>query len=317
MIQVKSYALVAAFLCLVACSSSPKPSYEAERASAHMGYNELGSATSANTNSTSTAHQQAYASDYSGTGALVSYNNISRPILMVLPANTSNETFNKAAMEGINEYLTEKGYEVRSLEGSEDLSSLIQMQGDISGNGNDIAYIASLAFGADIYIKFSSSIKDDMITAEISAYETSTARILGTKTGTVQDHGSSKDNMRYLILSAAQKAMPGLERTIHSYWSEDLKKGIQYKVVIRIGEKFNGSTLEDLQDQTISALRSRFKSVKVNAMTETTIDLIIYADPQEYPDALAVYSTIRQSTTNLAQTKKNNIINKLIILELN
>ena len=313
MILIKSLIPAAALLCLAACSSSPKPSYDAERERAHTAYNELDNATGA----AAPQQQTTYTSDYSGTGTVVTYTDIPRPVLMVLPAKNASENFAKAAMEGINEYLTEKGYEVRSLEGSEDLSNLIQMQGDISGNGDDLSYVAGLALGADVYIKFSGAIKNGMITSEISAYETSTARLLGTKTSSVQDHGSAKENQRYLIHSAAQKAMPALERTIHSYWSDDLKKGVQYKVVMRIGDRFNGTTLEDLQDQGISALRNHFKSVKVNAMTEKTIDLVVYTNPEEYPDAFAVYSAIRQSLASLAQAKKNNIVNKLIILELN
>ena len=317
MILALRYTLAAALLCLAACSASPKPTYDAERERARAGYSELNNATGTSASPTVASTQQAYTSDYSGTGAPVSYTDIPRPVLMVLPVNSSKREFDKASMEAINEYLTEKGYEVRSLEGSEDLSALIQMQGDISGNGDDMAYIAGLALGADIYIKFSGSIKNGMITSEISAYETSTARLLGTKTGSVQDHGTNRENQRYLVHSAAQKAMPGLERTIHSYWSEDLKKGVQYKVVMRIGERFSGTALEDLQDQGVSALRNRFKSVKVNSMTEKTIDLVVYADPTEYPDAFAVYSAIRQAMASLAQAKKNNIVNKLIILELN
>ena len=313
MILIKSLIPAAALLCLAACSSSPKPSYDAERERAHTAYNELDNATGA----AAPQQQTTYTSDYSGTGTAVTYTDIPRPVLMVLPAKNASENFAKAAMEGINEYLTEKGYEVRSLEGSEDLSNLIQMQGDISGNGDDLSYVAGLALGADVYIKFSGAIKNGMITSEISAYETSTARLLGTKTSSVQDHGSAKENQRYLVHSAAQKAMPALERTIHSYWSDDLKKGVQYKVVMRIGDRFNGTTLEDLQDQGISALRNHFKSVKVNAMTEKTIDLVVYTNPEEYPDAFAVYSAIRQSLASLAQAKKNNIVNKLIILELN
>jgi hypothetical protein len=311
MIIAKRYVLAASLLCLAACSSSPKPSYEAERARAHAGYNELDNATG------TPAPQQAYTSDYTGTGASVTYADIPRPVLMVQPNTSDKGEFAKATIEGINEYLTGKGYEVRSPEGSEDLANLIQMQGDISGNGDDMAYMAGLALGADVYIKFSGSYKNDMVAVEISAYETSTARLLGTKTGSVQDHGASRENKRYLVHSAAQKAMPALERTIHSYWAEDLKKGVQYKVVMRIGERFSEATLEDLQDQGISALRGQFMSVKVNAMTEKTIDLVVYADPKQHPDAFAVYSAIRQSMSAFAQTKKNNIVNKLIILELN
>ena len=46
--------------------------------------------------------------DYSGTGAPVSYTDIPRPVLMVLPVNSSKREFDKASMEAINEYLTDR-----------------------------------------------------------------------------------------------------------------------------------------------------------------------------------------------------------------
>ena len=303
--------LAGILLGLSACASTP-PSYDAERSRARAGYADLDAETSSTPAQAS--HSPAYTGNYSTAGA-ESYSDIPRPILMALPANSN--PFARAAMEGINEYLTERGYEVRSLDGNKDLGNLIQMQGDISDNGDDMSYVAGLALGADVYIKFSGSIKNHMVTVELSAYETSTARLLGSKTGTVQDHGSSADNQRYLVHSAAKKALPSLEKTIQSYWAEDWKKGVQYKVVMRIGDRFSGSSLEDLQDQCVSSLRKTFKSIRVNSMTEKTIDLIAYASPTEFPDAYAVYSAIRESISPIAQAKKNNITNKLIILELN
>ena len=315
--------LAGILLGLSACASTP-PSYDAERSRARAGYADLDAET--NSAPSPTKNSPAYSSDYSAAGA-VSYSDIPQPILMALPANSgkgsspesvvANNPFARAAMEGINEYLKERGYEVRSLDGNEDLTNLIQMQGDISDNGDDMSYVAGLALGADVYIKFSGSIKNHMVTVELSAYETSTARLLGSKTGTVQDHGSSANNQRYLVHSAAKKALPALEKTIQSYWAEDWKKGVQYKVVMRIGDRFSGSSLEDLQDRCVSSLRKTFKSIRVNSMTEKTIDLVAYANPAEFPDAYAVYSAIRENTSPFAQAKKNNITNKLIIMELN
>ena len=216
---------------MAGCASAP-PSHDEERARARAGYSALDSKTSP------------AASTPSVTSALTAaYPGVSRPILMALPAASGKGSSPmEAVMEGINEYLTEKGYEVRTLEGSEDLSNLIQMQGDISGNGDDMSYIAGLALGADVYIKFSGSIKNDMVNVELSAYETSTARQLGSKTGMVQNYGNSKDKQRYLVISAAKKALPALEKTILSYWNEDAKKGVQYKVSSGLA---NGSRVRD------------------------------------------------------------------------
>lgn len=319
------FGLAGLVLALTACASTP-PSHDAERARARATYNELN--TEAGSAPSATRTPSTYGNEYSEPSSGVSsYSNIPRPVLMALPASSgkdsspasevANSPFAKAALDGINEYLTEKGYDVRSLEGNEDLTSLIQMQGDISDNSSDMSYVAGLALGADIYIKFSGSVKNNMITVELSAYETSTARLLGTKSGSVQDHGTNAENQRYLVLSAAKKALPALEKTIQSYWFEDWKKGVQYKVVMRIGDRFTGSSLEDLQDQCVASLRKSFKSVRVNSITEKTIDIIAYANPTEYPDAYAVYSVIREDLAPVAQAKKNNITNKLIILELN
>ena len=63
------------------------------------------------------------------------------PVIMVIPAISNNASaievikqnpFAKTTMESINEYLTEKSYKVRSLEGNEDLTEVLQIQNDIS-----------------------------------------------------------------------------------------------------------------------------------------------------------------------------------------
>ena len=327
MFPILKLSLVGVLLGFSACASSKPASYDAERSRARAGYDKLNAETGSGPSSSDRYSNQSTA--YSGSGSYSGLAEIDfpKPILMALPANSgkgsspasvvANNPFARAAMEGVNEYLTEKGYEVRSLEGNEDLGNLIQMQGDISENGDDMSYVAGLALGADVYIKFSGYVKNHMVTVELSAYETSTARLLGSKTGTVQDHGSRSENQRYLVHSAAKKALPALEKTIQSYWREDWKKGIQYKVVMRIGEQFSGSNLEELQDQAVSSLRKVFKSVRVNSMTDKTIDLIVYASPSDFPDAHSVYFAIRENLAHVAQAKKNNITNKLVILELN
>jgi hypothetical protein len=248
------------------------------------------------------------------------------PVIMVIPAISNNASaievikqnpFAKTTMESINEYLTEKSYKVRSLEGNEDLTEVLQIQNDISDKEEDMSYIAGLTFGADIYITFSGSIRNDMVTVELSAYETTTARLLGSKTGMVKDHGTDKSNQRYLIQTAVKKALPALEKTIHAYWQEDSKKGIPYKVIINLGERFSGEILEDIQDQCLTSIRANFSNLKINQMTEKTIDLVLYAKATEFPDVYAVYSAIKASLSDKGVVQKNNITNKLIIMELN
>ena len=110
--------------------------------------------------------------------------------------------------------------------------------------------------------------------------------------------------------------MVGLEKTILGYWQADLQDGVQYKVILRINGEA-GTALEDLHESVISALRSRFSKVRINKATDKTIDLILYANAQEFSDAFSVYGAIRELLSPLASVQKNNIAQKLIMMELN
>ncbi|MCF0224476.1 MAG: hypothetical protein HUK20_09410 [Fibrobacter sp.] len=249
-----------------------------------------------------------------------------KPILMVIPdvkkgldpldvVNSNNLT--KASMEAINAYLIDKGYEVKTLEGSDQLKKAIQLQSDIAYEGEDIAYTAGLSLGAEVYIKFQGQMNENMVNMEVSAYEASTARLLGSQSAMVKNNGPiSNDKVTRLFRTAAKKAMPLLEKKILGFWAEEQKKGAQYKVVIRVGEDIKGSDLENVQEATVNVARSNFKQVKVNSMTDKTIDLTVYADPDKIPDAIAVYSNLKQALSASGTVKKNNIANRLIIMEL-
>ena len=325
--MLKSFSVVAATaFVLVACASStPDNSADVSRSHAKAGYGsldrEVGPSPYAGQNNSKQEAQVQQAM------AAKQYANVQKPIIMVLPAPDSaglggkyilsHNQNSRTAMEAVNEYLTEKSYEVRSLEAQSELEEVVNMMNDISG-ANDVSYVASLMLGADVYIKYSGSydIRQKMMNVELTAYEASTARLLGSQAAHLKNNDSRKESLNYIIHDAVKKALPGLEQKILSYWVEDMQKGVQYKVVMNIAESFDGAALEDVQDNVVSALRSRFSSIRVNAMSERTIDLILYADPVKFPDSYAVYSEIRNAVSSSANAKKNNISKKLITLDL-
>lgn len=250
------------------------------------------------------------------------------PTLMVMPAkNASNQSelavvndtpMSKAMMEAINGYLTQKRYEVKSLEGQAQLDNIVKMQNDIANTDDDLSYLASLALGADIYVKFSGSVQPNNVVVEVNAYETSTGRLLGSQTAEVKNNGHTDQvNLRANVQSAARKAMPNLEQKILAYWNMDLSKGVQYKVVMNLKGEYTDNQIEDLQDFAIKALKNTFNSVTVNVMTDKTIDVVVYADPQKYRDSQEVYSQIRTLLKSITDSKKINITKKLILMDLN
>jgi hypothetical protein len=220
-------------------------------------------------------------------------------------------------MEAVNSYLTQKQYEVKSLEGDANLNSVIQMQNDIAENDDDLSYLASLALGADIYVKFSGNVKPGAIAVELNAYESSTARLLGSESTTDSEcGGNSQAAIAECLEKAARRAMPNLEKKIQAYWLKDLEQGIQYKVIMNIKGEFDEEQIEDLHDDIASGLKKAFKRVNMNVMTAKTIDAVIYADANEFPDSQSVYSAIRGMLKGKGQTKKINLTRKLILMDI-
>jgi hypothetical protein len=337
---------LALFLAETACSaphatkrndSDVRQKNAATRQRAESAYNELDNFGTATANVAKTANAQA-----NSTGKKIVANaeaasetyadpeaiqDIAQPIIMVSPNLTmkdgapdlsSESPYSRTTSEAINSYLTKKNYEVKSFDGQTDLNNILQMQSDIANTEDDLSYLASVALDADIYIKYTPEVTNDEVSVEVSAYETSTARLLGSQSSVVRNNGhTSKINLNSNIGAAVRKAMPGLEQKILNYWKMDLAKGTQYKVVVNIKGEYSDSQTEDLHDAIMKGLKSNFNSVKVNVMTAKTLDFVIYANPLKYRDSQEVYSKIRQILKPIAETKKNNITRKLILMELN
>ena len=252
---------------------------------------------------------------------------ITQPIIMVspvlsmkdgVPDLSSESPYSRTTAEAINNYLTKKNYDVKSVDGQAELNSILQMQNDIANTEDDLSYLAGIALDADIYIKYNQEVTNDEVSVEVSAYETSTSRLLGSQSSVVRNNGhTSKINLNSNIGAAVRKAMPGLEQKILGYWKMDLSKGTQYKVVVNIKGEYSDSQTEDMHDAIMKGLKGNFNSVKVNVMTAKTLDFVIYANPLKYKDSQEVYTKIRQILKPIAETKKNNITRKLILMELN
>ncbi len=253
--------------------------------------------------------------------------NSSLPSILVTPAQNGkgiselqvvqNNPMARAMMEAVNEYLTKKLYDVKSLEGDANLNSVVQMQNDIAETDEDLSYLASLALGADVYIKFSGNVKPGAISVDLNAYESSTARLLGSESAMDDDcGGNDQAAIAECLHKAARRAMPLLEKKIKAYWQKDLEQGVQYKVIMNIKGEFDEEEIEDLHDDIASGLKKAFKRVNVNVMTAKTIDVIIYADGNEFQDSQSVYSAIRGMLKGKGQTKKINLTRKLILMDI-
>ena len=122
----------------------------------------------------------------------------SQPVIMVspvlsmkdgVPDMSAESPYSRTTAEAINGFLTKKNYEVKSIDGQSELSSILQMQSDIANTEDDLSYLASVALDADIYIKYAPEVTNEEVSVEVSAYETSTARLLGSQSAVVRNNG--------------------------------------------------------------------------------------------------------------------------------
>ena len=197
----------------------------------------------------------------------------------------------KTAMEVINAYLTGRGYTVVGLESQAQLDEVVQLQSDIAGNDDDLAYVAGLSVGADINITYAGSIQENDIVIDLNASEASTANLLASES--VRMKNDPDESQRSLVQRAMQNA-----------------------IVAHLTGEFTDDQAEEISNIVSLQLRKKFNKMQVISMSRNTYDLMIYADPDKYEDAQMVYGEFVESLSGLAKVRKQNITKKLIILEI-
>lgn len=257
-------------------------------------------------------------------GIIVSTVNFkTRPTVLVAPAMGAKmagsidvirrNPLAKTAMEVINAYLTSRDYTVIGLESQSQLDEVVQLQSDIAGNSEDLAYVAGLSVGADINITYAGSIQEDYIVIDLNASEASTANLLASESIRLKDNGESQ---RVLVQKAIQLAIKKLENKVRGRLAEEQEKGALYKVVAHLTGDFTDDQAEEISNMVSIKMRKKFNKMQVISMSRNTYDLLIYVDPNKYEDAQMVYAEFVESLEGLAKVRKQNITKKLIILEI-
>ena len=257
-------------------------------------------------------------------GIIVSTVNFkTRPTVLVAPAMGAKmagsidvirrNPLAKTAMEVINAYLTSRDYTVIGLESQAQLDEVVQLQSDIAGNNEDLAYVAGLSVGADINITYAGAIQEDYIVIDLNASEASTANLLASESIRLKDNGESQ---RVLVQKAIQLAIKKLENKVRGRLAEEQEKGALYKVVAHLTGDFTDDQAEEISNMVSIKMRKKFNKMQVISMSRNTYDLLIYVDPNKFEDAQMVYAEFVESLEGLAKVRKQNITKKLIILEI-
>lgn len=255
---------------------------------------------------------------------------LGRPQLMVIPQVAKgvspldfmrSDNLAQHAATVIESHLTAKQYEVLAAQQLEQITSLSGLQNIVAGGEEDIAYQLALSIGSDVYLTYSgtwetASHGTKRYSITVSAYETTTARLLGSETGYSQ---ARQGESMICVEEAATGAIDAVLSRIDAYWRDDLRRGVQYKIILNLDGSFSEDEAFDLQDDLIAALQKMSQSYKEVASTSRTLDLQVWVDPARYSSSRNLYRELRTNFSHNAWGAELSTVNlnrKLLLLKL-
>jgi len=252
------------------------------------------------------------------------------PFIMVLPSvkkgkspidELRNNKSYKHAASVVESYLTARQYEVIVPEQQEAMDNLNQAQLDLGDREEDYAYQLALSVGSDIYIEFSGVQEDagygtKKYAITLRAFETTTARLLGTETGYSQGR---KGELMVSIEEAMGDAIDKVLSRVNKYWKKDLEKGIQYKLVFNMSSDFDEDEVEEIQFALMDAIEEMATKSKENIITNQTMDYLLWCDPNKYDKSSKVYRYVKKyfkKEDAPGTLRKINVNRKMVILKV-
>jgi len=233
----------------------------------------------------------------------------SRAFIMVLPwvAKGGNplealakSNDNRQAATAIQNHFPSERYEVKLPEAELSIQDAVKATDIIEDNPDDLMYRVALSQGADIYVTFeikwehstAAGQRTIKATARINAYETSTAKLLGSQTGYSQNYPASTSKTA-IIEEAMTAAITDVKNRIQKYWFDVEKNGAPFRVVVTISEDADEDAQIEIQDCFVDAIDEITMSSNENILTPTKIDYTVWADISKYESASKLERDIR------------------------
>ncbi len=247
---------------------------------------------------------------------------VGMPTIMVIPETPKGQTplevfdanpIARQAAAVVESYLTARQYEVIVPRAIEQLNNMTQLQTELKGAEEDASYQLALALGSDVYIIFNGTVAPgsggNKASVQVKAYETTTARLLGTETGYSQTRPGPDEP---LVEEAVNDAIEKVLQRVTNYWTTDLKKGMQYKVIFKVLGAYDDDAVENIQEKISELIDEGFSESKENIITNKTMDYIVWAKRNEFKKSSAIYQYFKKEMSTAKLTKVN--INKKLVI---
>ena len=233
---------------------------------------------------------------------------IGLPTLMALPEvkpgqnpldELKSNTILKQGASVIESYLTAKKYSVVAPDQAEQIYQQQKAQMSLKGAEEDLSYAIALSVGSDVYVTYTITLDKRMVgstevqkaSVSVRAFETTTARLLGAETGYSEESAAPATA---LVEAAMTNALNNVMSRINSYWQDDLKDGVQYKVNVNITGKFDEDTKYDLEDAVQKTLKKLCNKTKQNVTTDKTIDYLVWVTNPDMQNPTGFFREMRK-----------------------
>ncbi len=227
----------------------------------------------------------------------------------------------KKGAEVIESYLSAKQYEAIVPEQQQMVADLASTQFTLDGAEEDYSYLMALSIGSDVYITYNISIETRMVGSTqvkkgivaCRAYETTTARLLGTETGYSHERPAAA---AIVIEEAMNDAIDKVLSRIMGYWKKDIENGVQYKLILSVSTDFDNDSAEEIIFSFNDMIKEVSKSYKENVVADYTYDVQLWCDPAIYRSSTDLYRFFKKNYRGDGLLKKTSISRKLILLNV-
>jgi len=249
------------------------------------------------------------------------------PTIMVLPRTEENgptplavlqsNEYAKQTHAAITSFLTSQEYRVTDLAQLSQVSKQVGLVSSVRNHADDPLKLAAQAIGADVYIGFEGKVtsteKGSQTVLILSAFETTTARLLGT---TTSPGANSTSGGLSAIDAAARDSIGRLMEKVKAYWKTDNSKGLQYKVEIRY-KGIDDELRMALSDSITNAIEDNFPIREELTSTPTSAEYLVWAPREKFGSSNRVSQVFRgklnRRDVKVIEVYKNR---KLVILEI-
>ncbi|MCD6335962.1 MAG: hypothetical protein J7M27_11640 [Candidatus Latescibacteria bacterium] len=255
------------------------------------------------------------------------------PFIMVIPEVPKGESpiermltdpNLKKAAEVIESYLTARRYDVQVPKQAAALNELSDAIRFEQGVEEDYGYQLALSIGSDVYMTYTVEVVERKIGSStvrkgivgVRAFETTTARLLGTETGYSAERSSAD---AVVIEEALNDAIDKVLSRISAYWKEDLNRGVQYKLIFSIEGDFDEDEREDIAFAISDLIEELCSGSRENVVTENTLDYLVWARADQFRKSSKLYRALKEGFPDKFEggmLKRININRKLILMKI-